>query len=81
MLWADSINSFYTFESSVALRRRKYWIAFAERSDPEVGFGSAVAQRIQGTPEIKGSSFSRVYIGGKVGTSMSARRILGQQWL
>ncbi len=66
MLLADSINSFYTLESSVALRCTKYWIAFAGRRDPEVGCGSAVPQRIIGTPEIIGSSFSRVYIDGEV---------------
>ena len=35
-------------------------------SDPAVAYGSAVAQRIKGTPGITGSSSPRVHIDGKV---------------
>src|ERR1035437_5152429 len=37
------------------------------RSDPAVACGSAVAQRIKGTPGITGLSSPRVHIDGKVG--------------
>ena len=48
-------------------------------SDPAVACGSAVAQRIKGTPGITGLSPPRVHIDGEVGTSMSAHRILGPE--
>src|SRR5918993_1218265 len=40
--------------------------AKAGHSDPAVACGSAVAQRIKGTPGITGSSSPRVHIDGKV---------------
>ena len=51
--------------------------AKAGTSDPAVACGSAVAQRIKGTPGITGWFAQESISTAKFGTSMSARLILG----
>src|SRR5207302_9258657 len=53
-------------EGSLTARPTSRAGAKAGHSDPAVACGSAVAQRIKGTPGITGSSCPRVHIDGKV---------------
>ena len=53
-------------QGSLTARRTCRAGAKAGHSDPAVACGSAVAQRIKGTPGITGSSSPRVHIDGKV---------------
>ena len=53
-------------QGSLTARQTRRAGAKAGHSDPAVACGSAVAQRIKGTPGITGSSSPRVHIDGKV---------------
>ena len=53
-------------QGSLTARQTRQAGAKAGHSDPAVACGSAVAQRIKGTPGITGSSSPRVHIDGKV---------------
>ena len=53
-------------QGSLTARHTRQADAKAGHSDPAVACGSAVAQRITGTPGITGSSSPRVHIDGKV---------------
>ncbi len=53
-------------QGSLTARQTSQAGAKAGHSDPAVACGSAVAQRIKGTPGITGSSSPRVHIDGKV---------------
>ena len=53
-------------QGSLTARHTRQAGAKAGHSDPAVACGSAVAQRIKGTPGITGSSSPRVHIDGKV---------------
>ena len=53
-------------QGSLTARLTRRAGAKAGHSDPAVACGSAVAQRIKGTPGITGSSSPRVHIDGKV---------------
>ena len=53
-------------QGSLTARHTRRAGAKAGHSDPAVACGSAVAQRIKGTPGITGSSSPRVHIDGKV---------------